>query len=94
MQTIVSNADEDNSESALLKHQQALSQEVLAHFNRNSQLGSNTQCIMVLDPALRDATTYAEFATCLSELKAPLTKDNLPRVLWYIKILNQSIGLI
>ena len=82
MQTIVSNADEDNSESVLLKRQLALSEEILAHFNSYSQSDSNAQCIVVLDPALRDATTYAEFATCLSELKAPLTKENLPRVLW------------
>ena len=88
MQTIVSNADEDNSESVLLKRQLALSEEILAHFNSYSQSDSNAQCIVVLDPALRDATTYAEFAACLSALKAPLNKKDLPRVLWSHKNLK------
>lgn len=82
MEKIVNNADEDNSENALLKRQQALVQEVLACFNRNAQSDSKTRCVMVLDPALRDATTYAEFAACLSELKTPLNREDLPRVLW------------
>ena len=70
---------ENSASSAVL----ALAEQIQTRFRFYARDKPQAQCVLLLDPALRDAAVAPDFAAYLNALQPPVTAGEAERILWH-----------